>query len=127
MKEQSQSIWIKPLKGQRALLLWVLIVSAAAFLFAAALITILFFFAPALLFACADGYGYSVWQIPGLVPALIGLRVMALFIGAVAMGFAFRYIVRRFFSRGSNPSSAQKAPIAAQPKPPRDSDYISAK
>jgi hypothetical protein len=125
MNEQFQSIWRKERKGPRAFLLWALIVSLAAFLFAAALTTILYFFAPALLLACSDGYGYSVWQIPGLVPVLIGLRVMALFMGVVGTVFAFRYIVRRFFSSSSQPSMGQKAPAAAQP--PRDTDYISAK
>ena len=110
MNKQSQSLWREPLNGPRALLLWISIVSAAAFLFAAALITTLYFFAPAMLFACANGYGYLVWQIPGLVPALIGLRAVALFIGAVAMAFAIRHIIQRFFFRGSNPSPVQKGP-----------------
>jgi hypothetical protein len=125
MNEQSESIWGRPRKGLGALLFWALIVSVAAFLFAAALITILYYFAPALLFAWADGYGCWAWQTPGVVPALIGLRVMALFVGAVATVFAIRYVVRRFFVHRTYSSSAQDA--SATPQTTRYSDYFSAK
>jgi hypothetical protein len=84
MNEESQCTWTKIRKGPRAFLSGALIVFIAAFLFAAGLTTLSLCTAPEFVYEWADGYGYSVWQIPGLVPALIGLKVMALFIVAVA-------------------------------------------
>jgi hypothetical protein len=99
MNDQHENIWKKSWKGPRGVCLWLLIVTIAAFLFAIAMTVIGFFIAPELVFIWAGGFGSFVWRIPGLVPALIGLELMAVFIASVAAAFIFYHIVRQFFCR----------------------------
>jgi hypothetical protein len=99
MNNQPKSIWKKPWKGPRGVLFWLLIVTAAAFLFATAMMAAGVFFSPALIFVWADGFGVFVWRIPGLVPVLIGLELAVVFVMSVAAAFILYVIVRRIVCR----------------------------
>jgi len=97
MNEKSKRIWTKPRTGPRAFLFGALIVFFSAFLFAAILTTIVSFVVPGAVYFWSGGYPHWVWVMPGLVPALTGLKVMALFIVAVAAAGVFYRVFRRLF------------------------------
>lgn len=90
-------MWTKPRQGLCGFLVWLGVVFAAAFSFASAMTAIFFFLAPGLFFAWSDGFSYSFWKL-GLVPALIGLKVMALFMAAVLAAFVLYRALRRVFN-----------------------------
>jgi hypothetical protein len=92
VNEKPKSIWKKSWKGSRAFLVWLSIVSIAAFLAALAIATIMFASTPTPLFAWHGSLGDFVrWT----------LEVMASFIIAVVAGFII-YRFGRWFFRWQN-------------------------
>lgn len=103
MNDKFKNIWTKSRTGTRGFFIWLLVVGVAAFLFATAVTVAGFLYAPALMVPCTGGYSSFIWRTPGLLPVLIGLKLMVLFIVTVAAAFFLRGLVPRFFLPGREP------------------------
>jgi hypothetical protein len=99
MNKESISIWQESWTGPRAFLFWWLIVTVAGFLFATAMVTIAYFFAPWALFVFGTNLPICVLRTPELWAALVGLELMANFMIAVATAFVFYRAIRWHVAR----------------------------
>lgn len=95
MNGKLKSIWTRPLKGPRALLVCVLIESGAGLLFAVAVVGYAYFNAPWALYPWGAYFPISVLQSAPLWATVMGLELAAIFTAVVTVAFAFYCAVRR--------------------------------